>query len=88
MKSHFGGTILGQGTHGTIIIDPLDSSKVIKSFTILSNCEKLQDEYEVQNEIILILLFQNLVLIQLQERIANILCQEYIHFQNIIIIYY
>ena len=49
MNQHNGGTILGQGTHGTIIIDPLDPSKVIKMFVKMSNCAKLQDEYVTQN---------------------------------------
>lgn len=51
MYRHFGGNILGQGTHGTISIDTTNVSSVIKTFTDISKCKGLQNEYLIQTEL-------------------------------------
>jgi hypothetical protein len=46
--------IIGQGTHGKILIDLENKTMVIKLYynnIEVKNCEKLQNEYEVQNEL-------------------------------------
>jgi hypothetical protein len=51
MRRLFGGNILGQGTHGTISTDETDLSSVIKTFTNISKCKGLQNEYLIQTEL-------------------------------------
>ena len=51
MYRHFGGNILGQGTHGIIRTDETDLSSVIKTFTNISKCKGLQNEYLIQKEL-------------------------------------
>lgn len=53
MDKQLAGNIIGEGTHGTIIIDENDSNMVVKIYKKVTakHCENLQNEYELQKMI-------------------------------------